>query len=214
MDDEMLKKVHAALIRLYEKNMNNPVSATQINRLRIRYNGKIITLNDVNDALNMCWKRGIVHGDIFPGEQQMRYVPLQTKTFPEKVVELVLDGFRAAQFFDHIPSDEEILDVLRDKFRYMVGIYMKTEMFTRDGAIARQLVERLHLEYFVIHPGVPVRASFLLAADGSAVVRSTLLERKKMLADLAVKGFLVRDGNKVIPITPYPAWSVYNKNNQ
>ena len=213
MDDEMLKKVHAALIRLYEKNMNEPVSATQINRLRIRYNGKIITLNDIKDALNMCWKRGIAYGDIFPGKQ-MRYVPLQTKTFPEKVVEAVLDGFRSAQFFDHLPSDEEILDVLRDKFRYMVGIYMKTEMLTRDGAIARQLVERLHLEYFVIHPGVPVRASFLLTADGTAVIRSTLAERKKMLEDLAAKRFLVRDGNKITPITPYPAWNVYNKNNQ
>lgn len=213
MDDGIIKKVHAALTRLYVQNMDEPITAVQINRLRIRYKGKILTRHEIDDALNMCWKRGTAHGDVFSGEHEMRYVPIQPLTFSEKVVEVVRDGFRAAQFFDHIPTENEILDVLNDKFRYMVGIYMKTEMLTHDGAIARQLIERLHLEYFVIHPGVPVRVSFLLASDKTAVIRSTLAERKKMLADLAAKGFLVRDGNKVVPITPYPAWRVYHRNN-
>lgn len=213
MDEKLLKKVHETLTSLYVHNMEVPVSISRICRLRLRHKGKTLNRKEIKDAIHELWHRGMANGDVYPGEHEMRYVPILPLTFSEKVVEVVRDGFRAAQFFDHIPTENEILDVLNDKFRYMVGIYMKTEMLTHDGAIARQLVERLHLEYFVIHPGVPVRVSFLLASDKTAVIRSTLAERKKMLADLAAKGFLVRDGNKVVPITPYPAWRVYHRNN-
>lgn len=214
MDEKLIQRIYAAMNRIFTKSGNTAVTASQLLRAGIRWNGAFISSEQVREALDIFCERGMATSISRFGGKRMEYSPCAYKATQEKILEAVRNGFWEAQFFDHAPTDEEILAVLNENMRLLLGGYMKLHYLTREGAIARQLVEKLHLECCIIHPGRAVRESWFLKADPDARLASTMAERRRILADLAAKGFVRAKNHRVVPNIPYPSWSVYARSNQ
>lgn len=201
-----MKSIDKLANDLWNRNGNHEVDAEELFKDLQKADPRIV-LADVIRAFE-----DMVENHIAERTRSFAYVPYRSTA--EKLADAVRDGFRNSGYFDHEPTDNEIIAVLRERFCRMASCHMKLDLLTRDGAIARQLVERLHFEFYAMNHQRPVRISYLLKADSGADIQSTLVDRKRMLADLAGKGFLRIENNKVVPITPYPAWSVYARSNQ
>lgn len=220
MEEALIQRVYETIDRIYRASDGTPVKMRQIMIHGIHFRGSRVTSADIRATIDVLTERGAVSAQARFREKSLDYVPVKWISAAgefspaEMALKIIRAELRNVQYFDHDATDEEIISMLRNSFRDMVAWNLKARVLTRDGAIARQMIERLHFEFFVLRPGLPVRVAYLLEEDPEAIMPSTLAIRKRMLADLAAKGFLRIEKNKAIPITPYPAWSVYARNKQ
>lgn len=221
MNEQVLEKVLATVERIYFKT-NTPVSLSDIGQNGVIYCGNKLSAKERREALTELTRRGLTK-IVRTHRGTLAYAPEDQKSDTESnkpstadlVYEAVKQGLMNIQYFSGEPTPGDILNFMRTGFQYGALWFFKKHVLTRDGAIARQIAERVHFEFFIgNHRSEPISKRYALVSNEHDVIKSTLAERKAALQCLIKNGFIRLKGVRLVPVTPYPSWDTYKKHKE
>lgn len=218
MNEKIIEKVLEAVKRINKKN-GRPVKLSTIANNGIVYNGRKLLANERRNAIAELLQRGLVKEVKASRKATAGYIPIeQTVEVMTEEAKKALEIYGAMKFrlksvkyFEHDPTPEEVMNFIEDGFCQSVTWFIKTHVLTREGAIARQILERIHFSIYVMNPRVPVKKRYALTADPNDIIPSTLEERRAALNSLIDNGFVKTVSKKLIIAEPIPSFQVYKR---
>lgn len=107
-------------------------------------------------------------------------------------------------------TDKEVLEFVKASASQTTLWYFKTQILTRQGAIAREVLEQIHFNY-IFADKKPVSIAQATKELPNPAIKSTYSERREALESLVSNGFIKVVRRQYVPVEKLPSFNVYKK---